>query len=188
MKIASILLSLALLTAPAVAQQPEPATETAVRIPREYTPTYDCIVGFFEARAYQHLSKKHFNRVLDILGIPHDSPLKDRLIQITLLVWGQATTVTDLSEHENDMQAWEEAQYKAIEKEARDLKALYDTFLDEVDEAGLDSDYVHNQIVEEGRSFTSITIIGDTDLDQRDRAIYRLFEDADDTNPWLAEE
>ena len=49
----------------------------AVKIPSESTPAYYCTAAYFEGQAYPHLRGNHFHRVLDPLGIPRTSPLKE---------------------------------------------------------------------------------------------------------------
>ena len=184
MKFASIVLILALLTGFAAAQT-APATEVAVKIPRHYTPAYYCLISYLENRAYGHLSGNHFHHTLDELGIPHESPLKGRLIQLTLLAndnYNEKMPWKHLPK--DDEAAWNAEQDKFIERQMTSIKTLYDRFLDEVETEGLDSDKVHDTMVEEGRKMTSITVIGDH-IDDKLVDLLNQFEAPNHNNPWL---
>ena len=185
MKIASIVSILALLFAPAIVQQTEPSTDVAVKIPREHTPSYYCLITYFESRAYGHLSGNHFHQVLDELSIPHSSPLKDRLIQLTLLAndnYNKSMPWKHLPK--DDEAAWNAEQDAFIEGQMTSVKTLYDTFLDEVEEEGLDSEEINDTMVREGRKMTSITVIGDH-IDDKLIDLLNQFESPGNNNPWL---
>jgi len=184
MKTASVILILALCITPAVAQQQSDPIPTGVGVPKEYTPTYSCVVGYLEGIAHRHLLGNHFHRTLDQLGIPHDSPLKDRLTQFTLQVIELNNKTFDMTLTETNKAAWVEAKYDFLENRIRTTKTWYDSFLDAVKDEGLDADEVHETMVEEGRKIISINLVGSTAFSEKFRSIFRIFE-PETTNPWL---
>ena len=160
------------------------SSANAAVIPKENIPVYNCISAYFQGIAYRHLLAGHFDRVTTSLGIPTDSPLKDKLNHLTVSVKERMTTRIDLREHEGDKVAWENAQHDQLMARARAVKTLYDNFLDAVEAAGMDRDVIHDMIVSRGREITSVSIFGGTELDERQKSIYRIFE-PDTTNPWI---
>ena len=188
MKIASIvLISTFFYPAYSIGQEPQPdptQTDVGAGVPKEYTPTYNCVVGFVRAIAHRHLLGGHFHMTLDLLGIPHDSPVKDALIQFTLRVIDLRDKPYRVPFTEETRQEWVDGQYAWMENRVRLTKQHYDELLDAVEAAGWDSDNVHKTIVEEGRKVTSITLFGDTEWDAKQRDIFRIFE-PETKNPWL---
>ena len=163
------------------------STDVGVSIPKEYTPVYDCVVVYFQNIAHGHLLRGHFHRVLDQLGIPHSSPLKDVLITATVQIDELHSQKLDLKGYEPTSAAWSEAQYKFLEEQANATKRIYDNLLDAVHEEGLDSDNVEKTIVEEGRKVTGVAVLGAEEIDERQQEILRIFE-PDTKNPWLKKE
>ena len=175
------------LAARAVDPPPVAATGKGVSIPKEHIPVYYCLLAYFEMRAGHALRTGHIHQVLDQLGIPNTSRVKDRLIHLTLQLNELHDKVLDLSEYEHDPEAWDNAQYAFIERQARTTKALYDSFLEAVRKEGLDADAMHEIMVEDGRKSAGIAVYaddGEARYSPRKREILRLFE-PDTTNPWL---
>ena len=173
----------------AAAQSAEDITQNpdrpAVAIPKEYIPTYFCVLNFFELPANVAYTKggPAFGSLLELLGIESDSPLKDTLIETIVSARELYANPPDLRPYINDDDAWMNVQLEWIGTRVQTLKTLYDTFLDECEDEGLDRDQIKSTIESIGRVGLNITLIGEMHTDLK--GSLRQFEAPTTSNPWL---
>ena len=163
---------------------PENILSGGIQIPKNETPTYYCVQGFFSFPANVHIENDTLDALLDKIGIPTSSgTLKTYVIQLAARTRARASTYASLRQYANDEVTWKDEQYRLLRNEVSQFKTAYDEFLDACADESLDADSVHEQIVGIGRATIQITMTGE--MDTRQKEALRLFEPQGSNNPWL---
>ena len=175
------------------AERAGPPPDVPVRsVPQEYTPAYDCVLGFFGKSAFFSIILDDTDILLaQSLGITLDESnalIKDEFISTTMRIQQIVGKVSEIPENVTN-EEYERIEVDQIRTEMEQVREAYNGFLVKARDLGIDANSLHATIVAEGRKISSIPIFPDPDSDElvEDalKALYRLFEVPGYDNPYL---
>ena len=159
-----------------------PTPSSAMDVPKSQIPVYYCLESFFSLPVTVHLRLETLDELLRKVGVKPTSEIKSYVLQL----WGKISNKEGRSDsmelYKDDPDEWDREQYRLIAEEIRSFKNVYDKFLDACSDEGLDRDEVHESIVEFGREITAFGTSGE--LDSRHKEPLLLFEEPGE-NPLL---
>ena len=161
-------------------------------VPQEFTPAYDCVLGFFEKSAFVSIVLDYADVLLEqSLGITLDesnASIKNEFISTTLTIQQIVDKVLEIPEFFTN-EDYERSDIDQLGTEMERVWEVYKGFLTKARDLGIDVKSLHAAIVAEGRKIRSIPIFPDPDSDElvEDalKPLYRLFEVPGDNNPYL---
>lgn len=161
-------------------------------VPQEFTPAYDCVLGFFEQSAFVSIVLDYADVLLEqSLGITLDesnASIKNEFISTTLTIQQIVDKVLEIPEFFTN-EDYERSDIDQLGTEMERVWEAYKGFLAKARDLGIDVKNLHAAIVAEGRKIRSIPIYPDPDSDElvEDalKPLYRLFEVPGYSNPYL---
>lgn len=175
------------------AERAGPPPDVPIRsVPQEYTPAYDCVLGFFGKSAFFSIILDSTDILLEqSLGITLDesnASIKNEFISTTMRIQQIVDKVSEIPANVTN-EEYERIEIDQIRTEMERVREVYNGFLVKTRDLGIDADSLHSAIVAEGRKISSIPIFPDPDSDElvEDvlKALYRLFEVPGYDNPYL---
>ena len=161
-------------------------------VPQQYTPAYDCVLGFFEKSAFSSIIWDYTDILLEqSLGIPLDesnASIKDEFISTTLRIQQIVDKVSEIPEGVTN-EEFERMEIDHMRTELERVWETYNGFLAKARDLGIDANGLHAAIVAEGRKISSIPIFYGPDsaelVGDALKPLYRLFEVPGYKNPYL---
>lgn len=162
-----------------------PAVEGGSEILKDQIPVYYCLDSFFSLPVKVHIQHGTLGNLLEEVGVTSTAAIKALVTELSAWSSDKSGTYGSMQKYEDDVEKWEEEQYRLITEEVKNFKDLYDAFLEACADEGLDRDEIHETLVDFGRRITAMGTSGE--LDPRHKAALLVFEESDASNPLLSD-